>query len=78
MNFNNLLCHIVKTLLRKYKLALDGVTTTKIPFEEFSTVLDLDKLKAWSEEAEKADEERGQALDIYALQMDKGLLFFNL
>jgi hypothetical protein len=34
--------------------------------------LDVNKLRLWTEEAEKADNERGEALDIYNLQMDKG------
>jgi hypothetical protein len=44
----------------------------KGPFNELSSSLDFDKLKLWTEKAEKADNERGEALDVYNLQMDKG------
>ena len=44
----------------------------KGPFEELSSVLNVDKLRLWTEKAKKADNERGEALDIYSLQMDKG------
>jgi hypothetical protein len=48
------------------------------PFEELSSALDADKLRLWTKEAQKADNERGEALDIYNVQMDKGRLFFFL
>jgi hypothetical protein len=63
----------VKTLLRKLKAASEGVESMKSPFEELSSALDADKLRIWTKDAEKADNERGEALDIYNLQMDKGL-----
>lgn len=66
----------VKTLLRKLKAAADGVESTEGPFEELSSALDTDKLKVWTKEAEKADDERGEALDMYSLQMDRGGWFF--
>ena len=44
----------------------------KGPFEELCSALDADKLRLWTKEAEKADEERGEALDVYNIQMDKG------
>jgi hypothetical protein len=40
--------------------------------------LDAEKLGLWTKEAEKADNERGEALDVYNLQMDKGWLSFSL
>ena len=66
----------VKTLLRKLKAASNEVEYLKVPFEEHSSALDADKLKLWTKEAEKADNERGEALDIYNVQMDKGYLSF--
>jgi hypothetical protein len=65
--------------LRKHKAASEGVESMKGPFEELSSALDENKLKLWTKEAEKADNERGEALDLYNLQMDKGWLaiFFN-
>lgn len=62
----------VKTLLRKLKAASDGVKSMKVPFEELSSVLDAKILSLWTQEAEKADNERGEALDIYNLKMEKG------
>jgi hypothetical protein len=50
----------------------------KGPFEELSSALDASKLRLWTKKAEKADNERGEALDIYNLQTDKGWLFFFL
>ncbi len=50
----------------------------KGPFEELSSALDANQLRLWTKEAEKADKERGEALDIYGLQMDKGWLSFFL
>ena len=40
-------------------------------FEELSSTLDANKLRLWTKEAEKADNERGEALDVYNLQMNK-------
>jgi len=49
------------------------------PFEELSSSLDPSKLELWTKDAERADNERGEALDAYNLQMDKGcpFLFFQ-
>ena len=68
----------VKTLLKKQKAAFDGVKLVKCPFEELSSALDVDKLRLWIKKAEKADNERREALDVYNLQMDKGWLFLFL
>ena len=57
---------------KKHKIALEGVQVTKGPYTEFSASLDPSQLKAWTEMAERADSERGEALDIYTLQIDKG------
>ncbi|KAN0078144.1 hypothetical protein V8E55_010201 [Tylopilus felleus] len=56
---------------KKHKIALEGVQVTKGPYTEFSASLDPNQLKAWTEMAERADSERGEALDIYTLQIDK-------
>jgi len=58
--------------LRKVKAASDGVESVKGPFDELSSALDANKLRLWTKEAEEADNERGKALDIYSLQIDKG------
>ena len=62
----------MKTLLRKFKAASNGVESMHGPFEELSSALEIDKLQLWTKQAEKADNEREEALDIYDLQMDKG------
>ena len=64
--------------MRKLKVASNGVESHKAPFEELSSALDAEKLRLWTKEAEKADNERGEALDVYNLQMDKGWLSFSL
>jgi hypothetical protein len=64
----------VKTLLRKFKAASNGVETVEGPFKELSSAVNADILRLWTKEAEKADNERGEALDIYNVQMDKGWL----
>jgi len=63
---------IVKTLSKKYEAASDGVKSMNGPFEELSSAIDGDKLRLWTKEAKGADNERGEALDIYNLQMEKG------
>lgn len=62
----------MKSLLRKHKVALESIQTTQGPYEEFSASLDPCQLKVWMGAAESADSNRGEALDIYTLQMDKG------
>ncbi len=62
----------VKTLLRKLKATFNGVESMKELFEKLSFALNADKLRLWTKEAERADNERGEALDIYNVQMEKG------
>ena len=66
----------MKTLLKKLKVASNEVESMEVPFEGLSSVLDANKLKLWTQEAEKADNEREEALDIYSVQMDKSCLSF--
>ena len=56
-------------------MALKGVEYTQGPFEELSASLEADQLEAWSKDAEKAGNERGNALNIYNLKMEKGVKF---
>ncbi|KAN0088255.1 hypothetical protein V8E55_005312 [Tylopilus felleus] len=62
---------VVKSLLKKHKIALEGVQVTKGPYTEFSASLDPSQLKAWTKMAKRADSESGEALDIYTLRIDK-------
>ncbi|KAG1796918.1 uncharacterized protein HD556DRAFT_1306643 [Suillus plorans] len=69
---NNLTIELpVKTLLKKYKLALKGVDDTKSPFDELTLSLDSEKILMWKINEKKAMEQRGEYLDIYQLQMNK-------
>jgi hypothetical protein len=62
----------VKSLLKKYRQALQGVSDTQGPYEELTKSLDLDDVQEWKKAAEKAAQDRGELLDIYQLKMDKG------
>lgn len=66
----------VKSLCKKYKAASNGIDLTKGPFEELSQALRPEMLNLWTKEAEKAEQDRGEALDIYSLKMDKGWSVF--
>ena len=48
------------------------MTNTVFPDEELTDSLDPDKVKCWRELADTAASERGEALDIYTLKMEKG------
>ncbi|KAG9315413.1 hypothetical protein JVU11DRAFT_4564 [Chiua virens] len=62
---------LVKALLKKYKTALNGIKMTEGPYQDLCTSLDLDQLECWMKDAEKADIERGEELDLYSLQINK-------
>lgn len=67
----------VKSLCRKHKAASQGLNVTKGPFEELAASLDNLKVEEWHKKVERAEQERGEALDIYMLKMDKGGLPFS-
>lgn len=62
----------VKTLLTKYNRALKGVDETKSPFDELTRSLNPGKILMWGIDEQKAIEKRGEYLDIYQLQINKG------
>jgi hypothetical protein len=62
----------VKTLLKKYKRAIKGISDTKPPFDELTHSLDDEKIAIWENDEKKAMEERGEYLDIYQLKIDQG------
>ncbi|KAG1825170.1 hypothetical protein EV424DRAFT_1267602, partial [Suillus variegatus] len=62
---------IVKTLLRKYKRANKGIDDTRIPFEDLTKSLDVNKVSLWESDEKRAMERRGEHLDIYHLRIDK-------
>ncbi|KAG6377669.1 hypothetical protein JVT61DRAFT_14434 [Boletus reticuloceps] len=62
---------LVKSLCRKYKTVAAGVQSTEEPFKELSASLDENKVREWTTLVLKGACNRGEALDIYALRMDK-------
>ncbi|KAG1778007.1 hypothetical protein EV702DRAFT_968763, partial [Suillus placidus] len=62
---------IVKTLLRKHKRAYKGIDDTKVPFEEPTRSLDVNKVSLWESDQKRATEQRGEHLDIYNLKIDR-------
>ena len=67
----------VKCLCRKYQAASEGINLTKGPFVELTESLDPDKVNGWQEAADNAAAQRGDALDIYTLKMEQGLLLLT-
>ncbi|KAG0695623.1 hypothetical protein DFH29DRAFT_879915 [Suillus ampliporus] len=61
----------VKSLLKKYRQALQGISDTQGPYEELTRSLDLADVQEWKKAAQKAAQDRGDLLDIYQLKMDK-------
>ena len=45
---------------------------TRGPFEELTASLDVNKVEIWKRAADNAASQRGDALDIYTLKMEKG------
>ncbi|KIK34294.1 hypothetical protein CY34DRAFT_98279 [Suillus luteus UH-Slu-Lm8-n1] len=62
---------IVKTLLQKYRRANKGIDDTKIPFEDLTRSLDVNKVSLWESDEKQAMEQHGEHLDIYLLKIDK-------
>ncbi|KAG1866919.1 hypothetical protein F4604DRAFT_1585294 [Suillus subluteus] len=60
-----------KSLLKKYRHALQGISDTQGPYEELTRSLDLDDVQEWKKAAKKAAQDCGELLDIYQLKMDK-------
>lgn len=69
---------VVKVLCKKYRVASNGIDLTKGPFEDLSQSLEREKLRLWAKEAQLAEEERGEALDIYALKMNQGVFSWSM
>ena len=63
---------IVKALCKKHRAAVAGVESMQEPYRELTASLDQNKVTEWTQQALKAEHDRGEALDIYALRMDKG------
>ncbi|KIJ58337.1 hypothetical protein HYDPIDRAFT_102895, partial [Hydnomerulius pinastri MD-312] len=63
---------ITKTLLKKYKRALQGLNETQAPFEELGKNLSPEKIAKWTAEEATAAELRGDYLDIYQPKVEKG------
>lgn len=61
-----------ETLSRKWNKAKDDVITTGAAFRELSNCLDQAWIVEWTRAEEKAMRERGKALEIYDVVIDKG------
>ncbi|KAG1728929.1 hypothetical protein EDB19DRAFT_1832616 [Suillus lakei] len=61
----------VKTLLKKHKRAIKGISDTKPPFDELTCSLDNKKIAIWENDEKKAMEEQGEYLDIYQLKINQ-------
>ncbi|KAG2108111.1 hypothetical protein BD769DRAFT_1366002, partial [Suillus cothurnatus] len=62
---------LVKTLLKKHKRAIKGISDTKPPFDELTHSLDVEKIAIWENDEKKAMEKRDKYLDIYQLKIDQ-------
>ncbi|KAG0696999.1 hypothetical protein DFH29DRAFT_1024097, partial [Suillus ampliporus] len=49
---------IIKTLLQKYKRANKGIDDTKVPFQELTRSLDINKVSSWESDEKQAMEQR--------------------
>lgn len=62
----------MKSLCKKYETATAGVESTEGPFKELTASLEKSKVREWTQLALRGERNRGEALDIYALRIDKG------
>ncbi|KAG9317918.1 hypothetical protein JVU11DRAFT_2150 [Chiua virens] len=69
-NWKNLI-GMVKSLCRKYRNACTGLELTEGPFNQLTTSLHETKVMEWTQQALRAEYERGEALDVYAMRLDK-------
>lgn len=78
-DFNRILINfiIVSSLTKKFKLAADRLPDAKANYVQLSNSLSDDLVTKWKKEEEKAMEKRGEALDIYNVQLEKGMLHVN-
>ena len=60
------------SLKKKYKIAVKYWGEMKEAYEQLTSVIEPFKVSQWSLDASKAESERGEALDVYLLTMDKG------
>ena len=72
VNACKLILELVRSLCKKNQEACEGVNLTRSPFEELTASLDVNKVEIWQRAADNAASQRGDALDIYTLKMEKG------
>ena len=60
------------SLQKKYKTAEKCFEEMKEAYEQLISVIEPSKVSQWDLDASRAESERGEALDIYLLTMDKG------
>jgi hypothetical protein len=62
----------VESLVTKWHRAVKGLESTKSGFLELTACLDSDWVDAWTEEAERAEDEGGESLRVYDVKMERG------
>jgi hypothetical protein len=68
-------------LLKKYKRAKSGLTETKSAYDRLAESLDAVKVMEWKEQERRPMEERGDALRIFEVKLEKGesyIISFNM
>jgi hypothetical protein len=62
----------VASLVIKWHQAVEGLKETKQAYLDLTTRLDTDWVDSWTELAERADEEGGDSLQIYKVDVEHG------
>jgi hypothetical protein len=66
-------CHTVRSLLKRYDDAVDGMQDMKAAFEELSETVDEQVLAEWKADERRAMDFRGDYLRVFDVRMEKGL-----
>jgi hypothetical protein len=65
---------LANALKNKLKNAYIGLSKTKKAFEDLTNCLSFEKISDWEKKEEKALIARGEALNIYEVQLHKGIV----
>lgn len=60
------------SLVIKWHRAVKGLESTKSAFLELTACLDSDWVDAWMEQAERAEDEGGESLKVYNIELEQG------
>jgi len=66
----------VKALLAKYNAATEGLRQTKIAFDDLNEGIESETREEWINSEQIALENRGEALKIYDIQLEKSEFLF--